>query len=40
MGNGKYLEIAGYVDLNMQQIFSISTLHLSCIGLEIKDEKH
>ena len=40
IGNGIYLKIAGYVDLNMQSIFAISTWHLSCIGLEIKDEQH
>jgi hypothetical protein len=40
MGNGLYFKIAGYVDLDMLNIFAVSTYHLSLIVFEIKDEKY
>jgi hypothetical protein len=39
MGNGIYFKIAGYVDLDMLNMFAVSTYHLSLIVFEIKDEK-
>jgi hypothetical protein len=40
MGNGIYFKIAGYVDLDMLNMFAISTYHLSLIVFEIKDKKY
>ncbi len=40
MGNQIYFKIAGYVDLDMLNMFAVSTYHLSLIVFEIKDEKH
>ena len=39
MGNQIYFKIAAYVDLDMLNIFAVSTYHLSLIFFEIKDEK-
>jgi hypothetical protein len=36
MGNQIYLKIAGYVDLDMLNMFAVSTYHLSLIVFEIK----
>jgi hypothetical protein len=33
-------KIAGYVDLDMLNMFAVSTCHLSLIVFEIKDEKY
>ena len=40
MGNQIYFKIAGYVDLDMLNMFAVSTCHLSLIVFEIKDEKY
>ena len=40
MGNKIYFKIAGYVDLDMLNMFAVSTYHLSLIVFEIKDEKY
>jgi hypothetical protein len=40
MGNQIYFKIAGYVDLDMLNMFAVSTYHLSPIVFEIKDEKY
>jgi hypothetical protein len=40
MANQIYFKIAGYVDLDMLNMFALSTYHLSLIVLEIKDEKY
>ena len=40
MGNQIYLQIAGYVDLDMVNMFAVLTYHLSLIVFEIKDEKY
>jgi hypothetical protein len=40
MSNGIYFEIAGWVDLDMLNIFAVSTYHLSLIVFEIKYEKY
>ena len=40
MGYQIYLKIAGYVDLDMLNMFAVSTYHLSLIVYEIKDEKY
>jgi hypothetical protein len=40
MGNQIYFKSAGYVDLDMLNMFAVSTYHLSLIVFEIKDEKH
>ena len=40
MGNQIYFKIAGYVDLDMLNMFAVSTYHLSLIVFEIKDEKY
>ena len=42
MGNQIYFKFAGYVDLDMLNMFAVSTyhLHLSLIVFEIKDEKY
>jgi hypothetical protein len=37
MGNQIYFKIAGYVDLDMLNMFAVSTYHLSLIVFEIKD---
>jgi hypothetical protein len=37
MGNQIYFKIAGYVDLDMLNMFVVSTYHLSLIVFEIKD---
>ena len=39
MGNQIYFKIAGSVDLDMLNMFAVSTYHLSLIILEIQDEK-
>jgi hypothetical protein len=39
MGNGIYFKIAGYVDIDMLNMFAVSTYHMSLIVFEIKDEK-
>jgi hypothetical protein len=36
MGNQIYFKIAGYVDLDMLNMFAVSTYHLSPIVFEIK----
>ena len=36
MGNQIYFKIAGYVDLDMLNMFVVSTYHLSLIVFEIK----
>jgi hypothetical protein len=36
----KNFKIAGYVDLDMLNMFAVSTYHLSLIVFEIKDEKY
>jgi hypothetical protein len=40
IGNQIYFKIAGYVDLDMLNMFAVSTYHLSLIVFEIKDEKY
>ena len=40
MGNQIDFKIAGYVDLDMLNMFAVSTYHLSLIVFEIKDEKY
>ena len=40
MGNQIYFKIAGQVDLDMLNVFAVSTYHLSLIVFEIKDEKY
>jgi hypothetical protein len=40
MGIGIYSIIAGYVDLDMLNMFAVSTYHLSLIVFEIKDERN
>jgi hypothetical protein len=40
MGIGIYFKIAGYVDLDMLNMFAVSTYHLSLIVFEIKDENY
>jgi hypothetical protein len=40
MGNGIYFKFAGWVDLDMLNMFAVSTYHLSLIVFEIKDEKY
>ena len=40
MGNGIYFRIAGYVDLDMLNMFAVSTYHLSLTVFEIKDKKY
>jgi hypothetical protein len=40
MGNQIYFKIAGYVDLDKLNMFSVYTQHLSLIVFEIKDEKY
>jgi hypothetical protein len=35
MGNGIYFKIAGYVDLDMLNMFALSTYHLSLIVFEV-----
>jgi hypothetical protein len=40
MGNQIYFKIAGFVDLDMLNMFAVSTYHLSLIVFEIKDEKY
>ena len=40
MGNQIYFKIAGYVDLDMLNMFAVSAYHLSLIIFEIKDEKY
>jgi hypothetical protein len=40
MGNHIYFKIAGYIDLDMLNMFAVSTYHLSLIVFEIKDEKY
>ena len=40
MGNQIYFKIAGSVDLDMLNMFAVSTYHLSLIILEIQDEKY
>ena len=40
MGNQIYFKIAGYVDLDMLNMFAVSTYHLSFIVFEIKDKKY
>jgi hypothetical protein len=40
MSNGIYFKIAGWVDLDMLNIFAVSTYHLSLIVFEIKYEKY
>jgi hypothetical protein len=39
MGNQIYFKIAGLVDLDMLNMFAVSTYHLPLIVFEIKDEK-
>jgi hypothetical protein len=39
MSNQIYFKIAGKVDLDMLNMFAVSTYHLSLIVFEIKDEK-
>ena len=38
MGNQIYFKIAGYVDLDMLNMFAVSTYHLSLIVFEIKEK--
>jgi hypothetical protein len=40
MGNQIYFKIAGYVNLDMLNMFAVSTYHLSLIVFEIKDGDH
>ena len=40
MGNQIYFKIAWKVDLDMMNMFAVSTYHLSLIVFEIKDEKY
>jgi hypothetical protein len=40
MGNQIYFKIAGHVDLDKLNMFSVYTQHLSLIVFEIKDEKY
>jgi hypothetical protein len=40
MGNQISLQIAGYVDLDMLNMFAVSTYHLSLIVFEIKDKMY
>ena len=40
MGNQIYFKIAGLVDLDMMNMFAVSTYHLSLVVFEIKDEKY
>jgi hypothetical protein len=40
MGNQIYFKIAGYVDLDILNMFAVSSYHLSLIVFEIKDEKY
>ena len=40
MENQIYFKIAGYVDLDMLNMFAVSTYHLSLIVFEITDEKY
>jgi hypothetical protein len=35
MGNGIYFKIAGYADLDMLNMFALSTYHLSLIVFEV-----
>ena len=39
-GNQIYFKIAGHVDLDKLNMFSVYTQHLSLIVFEIKDEKY
>jgi hypothetical protein len=40
MGYQIYFKIAGYVELDMLNMFADSTCHLSLTVFEIKDEKY
>jgi hypothetical protein len=40
MCNQIYFKIAGHVDLDTLNMFSVYTLHLSLIVFEIKDEQY
>ena len=40
MGNQIFFKIAGLVDLDMLNIFAVSTYHLCLIVFEIKSEKY
>jgi hypothetical protein len=40
MGDQIYFKTAGYVDLDMLNMFAVSNYHLSLIVFEIKDEKY
>jgi hypothetical protein len=40
MGNQIYFKIAGHVDLDRLNMFSVYTQHLSLLVFEIKDEKY
>ena len=40
MSNYIYFTIAGYVHLDMLNMFAVSTYHLSLIVFEIKNEKN
>ena len=40
MGDQIYFKIAGYVDLDILNMFAVSTYNLSLIIFEIKDEKY
>ena len=40
MGNQIYFKIVGQVDLDMLNMFAVSTYQLSLIVFEIKDEKY
>jgi hypothetical protein len=40
MGNQIYFKIAGHVDLDKLNMFSVYTEHLSLIVFEIKNEKY
>ena len=40
MGNQIYFKIAGYVDLDILNMFAVSIDHLSLIVFEIKDETY
>jgi hypothetical protein len=40
MGNQIYFKIAGHVDLDKLNMFSVYTQHLSLVVFEIKDETY
>jgi hypothetical protein len=40
MSSQIYFKIAGEVDIDMLNMFAVSTYHLSLIVFEIKDEKY